>query len=259
MNRRAEKSTQAMQRGTAAHYETHPFEFMTEDDAARIEVLQPVPFRQFVNRYLRAGDAVADIGCGPGRATVYLIAKGMNVTAIDLTLQSLRLARERGPAARFIQCSNLNLPFADGSFDAVVSDGVIHHTPDPYRALAANARVLRAGGHMYLGVYKRNRYYYYLYTYVGRPVRWLEHRAWGRALVNSTLLPVYYLVHLLKSRGQRTWRGAKSFFYDYIITPRATFHTREEIVQWGEAMGLELLEYDPRVGNVHAFFFRKTL
>ena len=57
---------------------------------------------------------------------------------------------------------------------------------------------------MYLGVYKRNRYYYYLYTYVGRPVRWLEHRAWGRALVNSTLLPVYYLVHLLKSRGQRT-------------------------------------------------------
>ena len=37
MSRRAEKSTQAMQRGTAAHYETHPFEFMTEGDAARIE------------------------------------------------------------------------------------------------------------------------------------------------------------------------------------------------------------------------------
>jgi hypothetical protein len=64
-------------------------------------------------------------------------------------------------------------------------------------------------------------------------------------------------VHLLKSRGQRTWRGARNFFYDYIITPRATFHTREEIVQWGEESGLELLEYDPRVGNVHAFFFRK--
>jgi ubiquinone/menaquinone biosynthesis C-methylase UbiE len=247
-----------MQRDTAAHYETHPFEFMTKDDAARIEALQPAPFRQFVNRYLRAGDAVADIGCGPGRATVYLVAKVRSVTAIDLTLQSLRLARARGPAARFVQCSNLNLPFADGSFDAVVSDGVIHHTADPYRALAENARVLRAGGHMYLGVYKRNRYYYYLYTHVGRPVRWLEHRPWGRALVNSTLLPVYYLVHLAKSRGQRTWRGAKSFFYDYIITPTATFHTREAIVQWGEESGLELLEYDPQVGNVHAFFFRKT-
>ena len=59
MSRRAEKSTQAMQRGTATHYETHPFEFMTEDDDARIEALQPAPFRQFVNRYLRAGDAVA--------------------------------------------------------------------------------------------------------------------------------------------------------------------------------------------------------
>jgi len=89
------------------------------------------------------------------------------------------------------------------------------------------------------------------------PVRWLEHRPWGRALVNGTLLPVYYLAHLVKSRGKRTWRGARNFFYDYIITPRATFHTREEVEEWGRRSGLELLEYHPNVGNVHAFFFRK--
>jgi hypothetical protein len=117
---------------------------------------------------------------------------------------------------------------------------------------AENARVLRSGGYLYLGVYKRKRYYYYLYTYAGRPVRWLEHRPWGRVLVCNTLLPIYYLVHLVKSRGRRTWHGAKSFFYDYIITPTASFHTRDEIEQC-----LELLEYDPRAGNVHAFFFRK--
>lgn len=55
-----------------------------------------------------------------------------------------------------------------------------------------------------------------------------------------------------------SWRGAKSCFYDYIITPRATFHTRDEIVRWAGQNGLELLEYDQRVGNLHAFFFRRT-
>ena len=254
IDRTAGKNTQL---GTAAHYESHPFEFMTDADAARIESLQPSPFRRFVERHLHPGDTVADVGCGPGRATLYLLNKGCAVTAVDLTQQALSLTRGRGPAAGFVRASNLDLPFAAESFDAVVSDGVIHHTPDPYRALIENMRVLRKGGHLYLGVYKRNRYYYYLYTYVGRPVRWLEHRRWGRALVNGTLLPVYYLAHLVKSRGKRTWRGAKNFFYDYIITPRATFHTREEVEEWGRRNGLEVLEYHPNVGNVHAFFFRK--
>jgi ubiquinone/menaquinone biosynthesis C-methylase UbiE len=248
----------ATQLGTAAHYESHPFEFMTDADAAQVESLQPPPFRRFVERYLHPGDTVADVGCGPGRATLYLLTKGCAVTAVDLTRQALSLTRDRGPEARFVQASNLALPFAAASFDAVVSDGVIHHTPDPFRALVENVRVLRGDGHLYLGVYKRNRYYYYVYTYVGRPVRWLEHRPWGRLLVNGTLLPVYYVAHLVKSRGKRTWRGAKNFFYDYIITPRATFHTREEVEEWGRRNGLELLEYHPNVGNVHAFFFRKA-
>jgi len=248
----------AAQLGTAAHYERHPFEFMTEADTGDLESLQPAPFRRFVERFLHAGDAVADVGCGPGRATLYLLSKGCRVTAVDLTRQALDLTRTRGPAAGFVQASNLELPFVSGAFDAVNSDGVIHHTPDAYRAFVENARVLRKGGHLYLGVYKRRRYYYYVYTYLGHPVRWLEGRSWGRLLVNSTLLPVYYLAHLVKSRGKRTWKGAKNFFYDYIITPRATFHTRDEVEEWGRRNGLELLDYDPDVGNVHAFVFRKV-
>jgi hypothetical protein len=72
-----------------------------------------------------------------------------------------------------------------------------------------------------------------------------------------TLIPLYYLVHLAKSRGRRGWAGAKSFFYDYIITPQATFYTREEITAWGDALDLDLTKYDPSLGNVHVFVFRK--
>ncbi len=185
-----------------------------------------------------------------------MIRRGLAVTAVDLSFGSVLLARRRAAAA-YVVATNLQLPMPDGVFDAVVSDGVIHHTPDPRRAFRENARVLKPGGYLYLGVYNRQGYYYYLYTYVGVPIRWLEKRAWGRLLVHATLLPVYYLVHLLKSRGKRTWRGARHFFYDYIITPRASFHSKEEIVDWGRAEGLDLLDYDPAVGNVHAFVFRK--
>jgi hypothetical protein len=76
-------------------------------------------------------------------------------------------------------------------------------------------------------------------------------------VLGMTLIPLYYLVHLAKSRGRRSWAGAKNFFYDYIITPQATFYTREEITAWGDELGLHLTRYDPLLGNVHVFVFRK--
>lgn len=247
-----------LQKLTKAHYNDFPFDFLTEEDERNIEGLQPVPFLRFADSHLKQGMRVVEIGCGPGRATLFMARRGIDLLAVDISLGSLRLARRRGPEAEFVLASNLTLPLPDGVFDAVVSDGVIHHTPDAYRSFCENARILRSGGVMYVGVYRRKRYYYYLYTYLGRPIRWLERRTWGKAFIYATMLPAYYVAHLVKSRGKRTWYGAKSFFYDYIITPQATFHTREEITEWGRSNGLELIEYDKNVGNVHAFVFRKV-
>ena len=248
-----------LQLHTKSHYNDFPFDFLTEEDEQNIEFMQPAAFLRFANQYLKAGMRVAEIGCGPGRGTLFMVRRGIDLLAVDISFGSLRLARRRAPQGEFVLASNLNLPLPDAAFDAVVSDGVIHHTPDAYRSFCENARILRTGGVMYVGVYRRNRYYYYFYTYLGCPIRWLEKRSWGKALLYSTLLPVYYAVHLVKSRGKRTWRGAKNFFYDYIITPQATFHTREEIAEWGLNSGLELIEYDEHVGNVHAFVFYKQL
>lgn len=246
-----------LQAHTKAHYDDFPFDFLTAEDERNIEALQPAPFLRFADAYLKPGTKAAEVGCGPGRGTLFMMQRGVDLLAIDISTGSLRLARRRAPDCRFVQATNLQLPLPPGCFDAVVSDGVIHHTPNAHRSFSENARILKPGGMMYVGVYRRRRYYYYLYTYFGRPVRWLEKRIWGKALIYATLLPLYYAAHLVKSRGKRTWRGAKNFFYDYIITPQATFHTREEIESWGRENGLELVEYDENVGNVHAFVFCK--
>lgn len=248
----------AVQERTRQHYDSHPLDFMSARNDRLIGEVQPEPFREFVETLLVSEQRVADIGCGPGRATTYLLQKGMRVCAIDISSASLALARKRAPGAQYVCASNLALPMLDGSFDAVVSDGVIHHTPDAALAFRENARLLKAGGYMYLGVYRRFRYYYYIYTYIGIPIRWIARTRWGTRLLEVTLLPVYFLVHLAKSRGQRTWTGAKNFFHDYILTPQATFHTREQVEGWAIAAGMQLIRYEENVGNVHAFVLRKA-
>jgi SAM-dependent methyltransferase len=256
-NLQAGAARRQLQANTAAHYDAHPLEFLTPADEASIRDMQPAPFRRFATKHIRGGELVADIGCGPGRATLFLTRQTVDVVAVDISAHSLRLAQRRAPGGHFLCASNLALPMADGMFDIVVSDGVIHHTPDPRRAFAENARLVRPGGVYYLGVYNRHGYYYYIYTFVGPVLRWLESYPVGRRLIMATMVPLYWGVHLLKSGGTRTWRGTVNFFYDYIITPRASFHTYEEVCAWGVEESLELLEYDPSLGNVQVFVFGK--
>jgi ubiquinone/menaquinone biosynthesis C-methylase UbiE len=249
----------SLQPRTQRHYDSHPFDAITPADELQPTDMQPKPFVEFCERYLRGRMAVADIGCGPGRATMYLLARGAAVTALDISAMSITRAHKRAPDAHFVQGTAVALPFGDASFDLVVADGVIHHTPDARTAFAESVRVLRPDGFFYLGIYNRRRHYYYLYTYAGPPISWMARTAVGRAALSLTLIPVYYLAHLIKSRGKRTWQGATNFFYDYLITPQATFHTREEVAAWGKALDLNLVKYDASLGNVHVFVFRKPV
>jgi ubiquinone/menaquinone biosynthesis C-methylase UbiE len=247
----------SLQNRTRHHYDNYPFDAITPDDERQPRNIQPKPFIEFCEQYLKSQMSVAEIGCGPGRGTMYLSANAVSVTAVDISAISIARARTRAPNASFVLATIMALPFCDECFDIVVSDGVIHHTPDAHTAFLESVRILRPGGYLYLGTYNRRRHYYYFYTYAGLPIRWLAGSAAGRRVLSMTLIPLYYLVHLAKSRGKRTWQGAKNFFYDYIVTPQATFYTREQITEWGNALGLHLTKYDPSLGNVHVFVFRK--
>ena len=146
---------------------------------------------------------------------MYLAALGIDVTAVDISAASLARARKRAPKVGFVRGTVMALPFSDARFDAIVSDGVIHHTPNARAAFAENARILRPGGYLYLGLYNRRRYYYYIYTYAGPPIRWLDKSAAGRTALGMTLIPLYYLVHLAKSRGRRSWGGGVFLIADW--------------------------------------------
>lgn len=107
---------------------------------------------------------ILDVGTGPGFFAINLALEGHEVTAVDVTEQMLAHARENaaayGAKVNFVLHRGEFLPFADGSFDLIVSRNVIWNLEYPRQALSEWSRVLSPGGRM---VYFDANWYLYLY------------------------------------------------------------------------------------------------
>jgi ubiquinone/menaquinone biosynthesis C-methylase UbiE len=237
-------------------YDEYPFDWTENYSPEEIKTTLSSLLLEVLD-HLSKDSVVLDVGCGTGRDMVYMVHRRLRCMGFDISLESLRLMKQRCKRAGAV-ADNLALPIRSEIADLLISDGVIHHTIDARQALAENTRVLKRWGRMYLALYKPKGRYYFLYTHLGKPIRWGIKRPVLKLLIHCTLLFAYYLVHVIKSRGKRTWRGAKNLFYDYFITPRVSFHTKEEIFEWSNQLGLEVEGYDPNPrGNVHLFLLRR--
>jgi len=101
---------------------------------------------------LESGARVLDIACGTGNVTIPLARRGARVTGLDMMPHLLEEARARADRAglriRFDEGFAEGLPYADGSFDVVVSMFGIMFSPLPAIVVAEMARVLTPGGRL---------------------------------------------------------------------------------------------------------------
>lgn len=95
-----------------------------------------------------------DWGCGWGQVSALLHDRGVEVHPFDYR------PNERAPGEAHLErfpdivCTfspePISLPFADGSFDAILSCGVLEHVQDPDASLEELRRVIRPGGRLYV-------------------------------------------------------------------------------------------------------------
>lgn len=109
---------------------------------------------RYIDRYVKAGDKVLDIGGGPGRYSIRLAKKGCDVTLFDLSPQNVSFARKKAAEMGL----TLNALSGDvrtvdenikGEFDCILLMGPLYHLleeSDRIKAINASLRLLKPGG-----------------------------------------------------------------------------------------------------------------
>jgi len=94
------------------------------------------------------GKRVLEAGCGAGRFTEIMLQSGAQVFGADISsaVEANYANCSKYPDYFVCQADILNLPVHPGSFDIVVCIGVIQHTPEPEKTMAALCSYVKPGG-----------------------------------------------------------------------------------------------------------------
>jgi SAM-dependent methyltransferase/ribosomal protein S27AE len=230
--------TALLQESTRHHYDEYPF---IEGGQNRITW-----WRNYLSEFLpdEAVDdrLVLDVGSSIGEISRSIGERNGRMVCLDLSRQSLMRCRQINPEAEIFHGSALELPFADNTFDHVISIGVLHHTPDCRRGFHEVARVAAPGATVVVFLY--NYWNIYNVIYHGFwPIRKLIPLSWLPRWMLRTLQP-FARAHLGQTLNDAQLRRLMG---DKLWTPRATFHSVSEVRRWGQEEGLAF------VGNKRFF------
>src|SRR4029453_190282 len=133
-----------------AFYEETPFPNYDEFDsvASLARKAREGLFARLLDEQIPAGTRVIECGCGTGQLSSFLSVANRTVFGTDMCLNSLRLGqafarRHALDRVHFVQMNLFRPAFAPASFDLVISNGVLHHTSDPFLAFRSIAKLVR--------------------------------------------------------------------------------------------------------------------
>src|SRR6202049_3941977 len=216
-------------------------EYFDEVEARKYFVEPHIP--GFADFYRWGGRRVLEIGCGIGTATISFLRAGARVTAVDLSDQSLELARRHAEVygladnATFVEADaeRLSEAIAPQPYDLVYSFGVLHHTPHPERAIDQIRAFLRPGGTLKLMMYhSRSWKVFWVVLRYGAGRFWDWRRIIARYSEAQTGCPVTYtytkheLTNMLEDRGFRVIDMFVDHIFPYRISDYVEYRYRKE-------------------------------
>jgi ubiquinone/menaquinone biosynthesis C-methylase UbiE len=112
----------------------------------------------------KQNECILDMGCGCG-SELYpeLVNRGLTVNGIDISKESIKIAKDKYPGSIFFEGDIENTQFKDDSFDIIMFSTVLHHIPDINNVLKESYRILRKGGRIY--AFDPNYYNPFMWAY----------------------------------------------------------------------------------------------
>jgi SAM-dependent methyltransferase len=143
-------------------------------DRIKLEYLEPS---------LPPAGRLVEVGCGSARLSALLAARGRHTVCVDHSLAALEAARRNyrtvRVAGQFVAADAFRLPFPEGTFDAVLSTGLLEHFADPFPLILEMARVLRSRGVFYADIVPRKCSLFRSLDWLGRIKRAVDGAAEG--------------------------------------------------------------------------------
>lgn len=218
-------------------YEDAPFPEYAETDSVvtLLDRARSNPFARQLDAELALDATVLELGCGTGQLSNLLAMESRTVVGADLSIASLTRARafaqSNGIRAAFVQMNLFRPCFRPGSFDLVIANGVLHHTPDAHAAFQQAATLVRPGGHLLVGLYHR----------FGRVV--VDLRGWLIRWGDGAL-------DWLDPRlVERTDGRREAWLRDQYGHPHETRHTLREALGWVDGLGWDRVRTLPGTGG----------
>jgi SAM-dependent methyltransferase len=223
-------------------YEKTPFPNYDDFDNAGslVEKARRGLFARLLDEQIPFGSRVVECGCGTGQLSNFLSVANRTVIGADMCLNSLRLAqgfKERNQLNRvtFIQMNLFRPVLKPGSFDLVISNGVLHHTADPFLAFQKISTLVKPNGYILIGLYHT---YGRLLTDFRRALFRINRKVFEFA--DSRLTDQRF-----GATRRETW------FADQYQNPHESKHTISEVIGWFSRTGFEFINSipKPRLGS----------
>lgn len=208
------------------------------------------------DKYFFKNKIILDAGCGMGRHSIISQHLGAEeVIGVDLG-SSVFPAYENTKKytnIHIIQADIYNLPFKEELFNFIYSIGVIHHLPDPKKGVENLLKYLKPKGRIHIWIYGRENNGWIIYFI--NPIRkYITSKISPNLLLYLSLIPasilwitaklIYKPINKVFPNlyipykdyilwiSKLTFKGIHLIVFDHLITPIASYHKKEEVVEW---------------------------